>query len=230
MIAAPTRIDAVLVGRVAPLPGGRGTSGIAKSPVSGPVRIGATGLTGDEQADLRHHGGPDKAVHHYARDHYPTWREWLPDAAALQQPGAFGENISTHGLTEHDVHVGDVVQVGTAVLQVSQGRQPCWKLDARLDRRGTARRMQELRCTGWYYRVLEPGVVSAGDVLDVIERPEPTWPLARVLRALFDRSAGADEWEAATAVPTLSENWRTTFAKRLTHGRVEDWSSRLRDR
>ncbi|GMA40610.1 MOSC domain-containing protein [Mobilicoccus caccae] len=221
-------VESVLTGRATPLPDGRGDTGIAKSPRVGPVEVTPTGLRGDEQGDPKHHGGPEKAIHHYARDHYDTWRRWVPDAAALEAPGAFGENISTTGLTEGDVCIGDVLGLGTAVLQVSQGRQPCWKLDIRLGRRGTARHMQELRCTGWYYRVLDPGTIEAGDTFELVDRPEPSWPLDRVLRALFDRTTGPAEWEAAVAVPTLSSNWRETFAKRLARGSVEDWSSRLR--
>lgn len=223
-------VDAVLIGRVASLPEDRGHSAIAKKPVPDAmaVAVRADGLVGDEQGDRRHHGGPDKAIHHYARDHYDVWREWSPDSPVLTAPGAFGENISTTGLTEDDVHLGDIFTLGTAVVQVSQGRQPCWKLDVRLGRRGTARRMQELALTGWYYRVLEEGEVRQGDLLELVERPEPHWPLSRLLRALFDRSTGPVEWQAAAELPTLSENWRQTFAKRLAHGRIEDWSSRLR--
>lgn len=221
-------VDAVLVGHAVPLPRERGKSAIAKVPVSESAQVTSTGLVGDEQGDRRHHGGPDKAIHHYARDHYDRWREWAPDSPVLAMPGAFGENISTSGVTEDDVHLGDVFTLGTAVVQVSQGRQPCWKLDLRLARRGTARRMQELACTGWYYRVLQEGQVGPGDVLELVDRPEPQWPLSRLLRALFDRSTGPAEWRAAVELPTLSENWRQTFTKRLAHGRIEDWSSRLR--
>lgn len=230
--ALDVAVDAVLVGRPAPLPGGRAPSAIVKSPALGPITVGPLGLDGDAQADRRHHGGPEKALHHYPREHYAEWVAWMPEEAgasgAFERPGAFGENLSTVGLTEADVCVGDVFALGTARVQVSQGRQPCWKLDLRHGRTGVARRMQELRRTGWYYRVLSPGVVAAGDRLVLVDRPAPGWPLARVLAALFDRSTGPDEWGAAASLEVLAAGWRETFARRVGSGRVEDWSARLR--
>lgn len=224
-------IQAVLVGRSAPLPGGQASSAIVKSPQTRRLRVEFDGLVEDEQADRKHHGGPEKALHHYPREHYPTWVKWMPEHAvhsrAFEAPGAFGENLSTTGVTEHDVCVGDVFECGSALLQVSQGRQPCWKLDLRHGRTGTARRMQELRCTGWYYRVLAPGEIAAGDHLILRERPEPQWSIERVLRALFDRSSGPAEWAAAAQIATLSPGWRATLQHRVTTTRVEDWTKRL---
>lgn len=130
-------LQAVLTGRVAPLGVKGAASAIAKTPVVGPVAVGPLGLAGDEQADRRVHGGPEKAVHHYALDHAAAWRGDLPGLRdLLEQPGAFGENFSTHGLTEHDVCVGDLWRVGSALLQVSQARQPCFKLNLRFERAG----------------------------------------------------------------------------------------------
>lgn len=224
-------IQAVLVGRAAPLPGGRASSAIVKSPQTRRLRVELDGLVEDEQGDTTHHGGPEKALHHYPREHYPSWVGWMPEHAARSRafdaPGAFGENLSTIGLTEQDVCVGDVFELGSTLLQVSQGRQPCWKLDLRHDRRGTARRMQELRHTGWYYRVLAPGEIGAGDHLILRERPEPQWSLERVLRALFDRSCGPAEWAAAAQIATLSPGWRATFEDRVSTKRLEDWTKRL---
>ncbi|WP_137726417.1 MOSC domain-containing protein [Prescottella subtropica] len=219
-------VEQLLTGRVRALPGEDATSGIYKTPVDGVLWLSETGFTGDEQADLRHHGGPEKAVHHYPADHLPFWRGELP--GAVLGPGAFGENVSTTGVTEADVCVGDTFTVGTAIVQVSQGRQPCWKLDRRFETRGVSRRMQSVRNTGWYYRVLQPGHVQCGDRLELIDRPEPDWSIARILRLLFDRrAAAADEWAAVSRVDTLSPNWRETFASRVAKGAVEDWSSRL---
>lgn len=224
-------VDAVLVGLPATLAGGQARSAIVKAPVDRPVTIGPLGLSGDEQADRRHHGGPEKALHHYPRDHYPAWVAWMPDAAAasgaFERPGAFGENLSTHGLTEANVCVGDVFEAGTALLQVSQGRQPCWKLDLRHGRKGVARRMQETKATGWYYRVLRCGELAPGAALTLVDRPEPAWPLARVLAALFDRASGPEEWAGAAQLALLAPGWRDTFAARLATRRVEDWSARL---
>src|SRR5690606_2988653 len=122
------RVDALLAGAAKPYtrPGSR--SAIDKRPLAGTVSIGTLGFDGDEQGDPRVHGGPDKAVHHYAFDHYPAWRGDIGDSPLLRAPGAFGENISTLGLDESNVCLGDRFELGTALLEVSQGRQPCWKL------------------------------------------------------------------------------------------------------
>lgn len=221
-------IDAVLMGRVAPLASTGKPSGIDKSASAGPVRIGFEGLDGDEQADRRNHGGPEKAVHHYPLDHAPAWRADLPGAPALvERPGAFGENLSTHGLTEADICVGDLWRAGTALLQVSQARQPCWKLNARFGVTDMAVRVQKTGRTGWYYRIIETGTVRAGDDLALVERAHPDWPLSRLLRVFYvdrlDRAALAE----IAALPSLSTSWRTLAARRLDKGQVEDWKPRL---
>ncbi|KFA38520.1 molybdenum cofactor sulfurase, partial [Xanthomonas vasicola pv. musacearum NCPPB 4384] len=151
------KIDSVAIGRVRDFtrPGSR--SAIDKRALQGAVQVGIEGLEGDEQGDLRVHGGPDKAIHHYPRDHYAAWRNELGTHALLEAAGAFGENLSSVGLTEADVCLGDRFALGTAVVEVSQLRQPCWKLSDRFGVRELARRVQETGRTGWYYRVLQPG-------------------------------------------------------------------------
>jgi len=223
----PITIDALLTGTVRPLGDSGRDSGIDKHPVAERRWLGAEGLGGDEQADRRFHGGPEKALHHYARDHYPTWRAELGARAVLDAPGAFGENISTTGLTEADVCVGDVFGVGTALIQVSQARQPCWKLDHRFGQRGMAARVQASGMTGWYYRVLQEGWLSAGDTLALRERPQPQWPLSRVQDILNRRVLDTDVLHALATMPELSPNWRALFEKRAQAGQVEDWTRRL---
>ena len=158
------RVEAVLTGRAVDYtrPGSR--SAIAKQPVPGPVAVGTEGLHGDEQGDRRVHGGPDKAIHHYPREHYAAWRGEIGAHPLLDGPGAFGENISTTGLVEADLCLGDRLRLGTATVEVSQGRQPCWKLSDRFGVPDMARRVQDSGRSGWYYRVVEPGLVQAGDV------------------------------------------------------------------
>ncbi|MBI3144964.1 MAG: MOSC domain-containing protein [Pseudogulbenkiania sp.] len=222
------RLDAVLVGQAAPLAGTSHLSGIHKTPVAAPLWLSAGGLEGDEQADRRVHGGPEKAIHHYPREHYRHWLEHLGSTPLLEAPGAFGENLSTTGLTEELVCVGDVFELGEAVVQVSQGRQPCWKLNARMGHKGAARLMQDMGKTGWYYRVLEPGLIAPGDALVLADRPEPDWPLSRVMGLLFQRDPSlAAKWAAAAELAPLAENWKRTFRRRLDTGTVEDWSKRL---
>jgi MOSC domain-containing protein YiiM len=129
-----TTIEALLVGQVAPF--GGSTSAIAKSAVNGERKITVIGIAGDEQADLTVHGGVDKAIHHYPRDHYPYWIANIGPEPLLMQAGAFGENISTTGFSEQHVCIGDRFRLGTALVEVSQGRSPCWKQGHRLNKKG----------------------------------------------------------------------------------------------
>jgi MOSC domain-containing protein YiiM len=217
----------LLTGPVAPLAGTATTSAIAKSPVAGPLRLGAEGFEGDAQADRRVHGGPEKAVHHYPFDHYAAWRADLGQLPLLAAPGAFGENVSTSSLTENSVAVGDIFRLGGALVQVSQGRQPCWKLNHRFGLSDMARRVQETGRTGWYYRVLQPGPVSPGDDLQLIDRLAPDWTLRRLWRAMYVDRLNRAELGAIAALDVLAEGWRRYAQRRLDSGRVEDWRPRL---
>ncbi|OZI65595.1 MOSC domain-containing protein [Bordetella genomosp. 1] len=221
-------IRTVLAGPVAPLGDSGKTSAIAKHALAAPVAVGPLGLAGDEQADPRFHGGPEKAVHHYAYEHYPFWQQALGAREVLTRPGAFGENISTVGLTEREVCIGDIYRCGTLVLQVSQARQPCWKLDVRFAHKGMAAEVQRSGLTGWYYRVLEPGTLHAGAQLERIARPRPGWTLARIQDLLNRRVVDGAALAELADMPELSPNWRALFAKRREAGVAEDWNRRLR--
>ena len=219
------RVLVVCTGQAVPYARGA-RSAIAKQARTGPVFCGVLGLAGDEQGDLRVHGGPDKAVHHYASEHYAAWRQELGVSAVLDAPAAFGENLHSDGLTEADVCLGDQVRIGEALLEVSQARQPCWKLGERLGRSDMAKRLQNSRRTGWYYRVLEEGALWAGAELVLQKRPHPQWSLARLLDMLYRPSLDAAELRAALALP-LPPNWERLIARRLDSGAVESWASRL---
>ena len=220
----------LLTGRVRPLPDSDRTSGIYKTPVTGPLQLGALGLEGDEQADLRVHGGIEKAVHHYPAEHYPDWRAELGPLPDLARPGGFGENISTTGLTEENVAVGDIFRLGGALVQVSQGRQPCWKLNRRFGVPDMARRVQGTGRTGWYYRVLQPGRVAPGDMLALEDRIAPEWTLRRLWHALYVDRMNLAELRGIAALDVLAEGWRKYAIRRLDSGRVEDWNKRLEGR
>ena len=224
--AAATVIDAVLCGKVVDFtrPGSR--SAIAKQPVSAAVMVGKLGLSGDEQGDLRVHGGPDKAVHHYPRDHYAGWRADIGAHPLLEAPGAFGENLSSTGLTEGDVCLGDRFRLGTALVEVSQSRQPCWKLSDRFQRVDMARRVQDSGRTGWYYRVLEEGRLEVGDRLELTDRPYPQWPLSRIIEVLYQRTLEPAVLAEILRLP-LVPSWRSLFERRQQHGQTESWSKRL---
>lgn len=208
-------IRAVLLGKVRPFRGDDEPSAIGKLPVTDLVAVGPMGLAGDEQADRTVHGGVDKAIHHYPSDHYDWWRGHLGDAPLLDAPGAFGENISTAGLDETNVFLGDRFRLGSALVEVTQARQPCWKLDHRFGTKGVMAQVVKTRRTGWYYRVLEPGLVRAGDALGLVERPHPEWPLASLFALLIggeakDRPA---DLRALRDVPVLAETWKVRRAK-----------------
>lgn len=220
------RIDEVRTGKAVDFtrPGSR--SAIAKVPAHGAVEVGELGLSGDEQGDLRVHGGPDKAIHHYPRDHYPAWQAELGSHPLLQAGGAFGENLSSVGLTEADVCLGDRFDLGTAQVEVSQLRQPCWKLSDRFAVPDMARRVQNSGRTGWYYRVLVAGQLAAGDRLVLRERPYPQWPLARIAEVLYRRGVEPALLEEVLRLP-LVPSWRLLFERRLANGRIENWDKRL---
>jgi MOSC domain-containing protein YiiM len=202
-------------------------SAIAKQAVQGPASVGFLGLEGDEQADRRFHGGPDKALHHYAFDHYEAWRGELGrQHPMLARPGAFGENLSSHGITESTLCMGDRLRIGSVLVEVSQARQPCWKLNDRFGWGGMARRVQDSMRTGWYYRVLEPGVLQVGDAIDLVDRPHPAWSLARLLELLYVRTLDLDQLALALALP-LTPSWRALVERRLARGEVEAWAPRF---
>ncbi|WP_212760801.1 MOSC domain-containing protein [Telluria aromaticivorans] len=228
------RIDALSTGQARPVASigdAPVLSAIGKRAREGALWLSRDGLEGDEQGDRIYHGGPDKALHHYPAGHYALWRLWFPDTPLVLAAGAFGENISTQGMTERDVHIGDVFRAGTALLQVSQARQPCFKLNLRLEKENAALTMQVSGRTGWYYRVLQEGWLKAGDRLELVARPRPGWPLSRLIAALYPANPAAswlaDEWRLAAGLPELAERWRSAFERRLQTGVIEDWRMRL---
>lgn len=211
---APTPLDQVFIGKLTPLPPEGQMSGIFKQAVQVPVTVSASGLAGDQQGDLRHHGGPDKAVHHYPAEHYATLRAKWPAIEGLALPGVLGENISTRGLTEIDICIGDTLRAGTAVLQVSQPRQPCWKINHRLDIARAAAFVFEQGITGWYYRVLEPGMIGPGDTLELLERPSPWLTLAHYWRSVTTHRPDPAMLVAIAAAPGLAADKAARHAER----------------
>lgn len=206
-------VRAILAGQVQPLSRGEG-SAIAKRPVSGRVCLTPLGIAADDQADKLHHGGPDKALHHYPFDHYDRWRVAAPDHPLLDAPGAFGENISTDGLTEDQVCIGDRLRLGSALLEISQGREPCWKQGDRMEWTTLPKMMVREGRSGWYYRVVESGETEAGDVLSLVDRPLPDWTVRRVFGLLIGGENQEDKaaLEALVQMPVLFAGWRARAA------------------
>lgn len=220
-------VRAVQCGTIRPL-GPRGVpSAIVKAPVAGKVAVGALGLTGDAQGDSLRHGGPDKAVHVYPLAHYAGWARDLPEWADRITPGSFGENILLEGLSEPDVCIGDRFDLGSARVDLSQARQPCWKLNLRFDLPDMAWRVQDSGRTGWYLRVLAPGGVAGGDRLVLTARPNPDWPLDRVWRLLYRDPLDSTALRTFADLQGLSASWRRLALRRLETRAVEDWTPRL---
>lgn len=185
-------------------------TGFYKSPVDGPVWLGGTNLAGDGQANLRVHGGPDKAVLGYAERHYAVWREEL---GMLDLPfGAFAENFTITELDESTVCLGDIYAIGGARVEVSQPRQPCTNITHRWRLPGLTQRVEATGRHGWYMRVLAEGEVEAGDALSLLERLYPEWTIARASAAMRRRVTDPDEASLLAAVPVLSEAWRRTLS------------------
>jgi MOSC domain-containing protein YiiM len=187
-------------------------SGIRKAPVARPVRLTAEGLEGDGQADHVAHGGPDKAMCAYPTEHLPYWSARLGRALA---PAAFGENLSTEGLLERELHIGGVFRLGGTVVQVSQPRGPCFKLAALNGEPHLAQWVQSAGLTGFYFRCLEPGMLRSGDEFVLIDANERAPTIADAVRVQYtDRDDRATIERLATC-DALADAWRSVFAKRL---------------
>lgn len=209
-------VHALLTGMPAPFRDGE-YSAIAKTPVDGPVRIGWLGFEGDGVADPIHHGGWDKAIHLYSQDHYPFWKDRKPGHVLLERAGAFGENIASSGMTERDICVGDRFTLGSAILEVSHGRQPCWKLDHRFGARDVMATIVKTGRCGIYFRVIREGEANAAvdGEMTLIERPQPEWTVERVFQLLIGEGHKRDPAGVAelARMPLLAEAWRERATK-----------------
>ena len=209
-------VQSVHIGQVETLGSKGKMSAINKRPVSGRVFVSESGLDGDEQADLKNHGGRYMAVHLYPSEHYAKWKVDLPELKQKFTPGGFGENLSTVGLTENNACVGDVYKLGEALLRITQGRKPCWKLDVRFGIPGMAKRVLRSGRTGWYFSVIQKGFIESGDAIELVERPNPSWNIARLVEYLL--SPGPWNPETLTELVILgdlSPNWRAIAEKHL---------------
>ena len=223
-----SRLIEVRTGKAVSFGNGKLTSAINKSARSGSVLVCRLGLQGDEQADHRFHGGSDKAVLHYSADNYDVWRSEDLDFPELFVPGAFGENFVSHGLDETNVCLGDVYRIGAIEVEVSQPRQPCFKLNLRFQQADMSRRVQTTGRTGWYYRVLSEGEVAPGDAITLADRPYADWTLRRVQHHLYVKTQDQAAIERLAQLPALSESMRKLFEMRIASKATEKWDARLR--
>lgn len=187
--------------------------------------VSPQGIDGDAQVDKRHHGGPDRAIHHFPREHYGEYRRRDMFKGFVDAP-SMGENISSVGLLEQDLHIGDILSYGSAVLQLTQPRSPCFKLDLRFDYPGFALAMQTLGFSGWFYRVLEGGSIHEHDRLILTERVSDI-SVAGAMGIYFSPSFDEAAYTRLLNCPGLAQSWRGSLERRLASGKIEDWRPRL---
>ncbi|HUL42186.1 MAG TPA: MOSC domain-containing protein [Burkholderiales bacterium] len=186
---------------------------IFKAPVNGSVQVAKLNLNGDEQSDLSVHGGADKAVYVYPSEHYPYWREELPE---MDLPWAmFGENFTTEGMLEDKVHIGDRIKAGSAEFVVTQPRMPCYKLGIRFGRPDMVKRFLHSGRTGFYLAVLREGEVIAGDPIDLLAHDEHGVTVADIVNLYTADAANQDTLRRVTNLPALPKGWRDYFRKRI---------------
>jgi len=195
------------------------STGIFKQPVPGPVQLRTLNLDGDRQADLTVHGGPFKAVYGYPSEHYEFWRKELPGA---QLPwGMFGENFTTEGLFERDLHIGDCLQIGGAIIMVRQPRVPCYKLAIKFHRNDILARFLRSGRSGFYFSVEQEGSVAPGDTFEFLSGAPEGITIAEMNRLYAEDKYNVALLEKAIATPALPEDWRDYLKKRISGSPVE---------
>ncbi|MCL6573372.1 MAG: MOSC domain-containing protein [Bacillus sp. (in: Bacteria)] len=200
-------------------------SAIFKEPVQGAVWVGKTGLTGDGQADLEHHGGHEKAVFAYSYEHYPYWKKEL--GISELSSGAMGENLVMEHVTEELISIGDTFQIGEAVVMVSQPRQPCWKPARRFKLKNLALLIQTTGRTGWYFRVLKEGLVEQGQVVTLVDRPYPQWTIEKCNQIIHATKPDFFVMSELAKCDLLAPKLRATLEKRIEKEESPDFQNRV---
>ncbi len=171
-----------------------------------------THLEGNQQADTVNHGRPEQAVLLYAGAHYPAWR--MEPGLSDMGPGGFGENFTVDGLTEQTACIGDIYALGSAHIQVTGPRYPCWKIERRWNLDGLTARVAKTGRTGWYCRVLREGLIEPGIPLMLVERPYPRWTIALTNDFGHFRNRDVEMARALAACPLLQEFWQQLVVRR----------------
>jgi len=188
------------------------STGIYKSAVEGSVPVKTLNLRGDQQADLIVHGGPYKAVYGYPSEHYPFWRKELPQADLSW--GAFGENLTTEGLMEDALYVGDQLRIGSALLMVRQPRVPCYKITIRFDRADMIKRFIASNTSGFYFSVIEEGEVAVGDSIEIVHRDPVGVSVADINHLYYGTSHSSELLQRAVNLEALPASWRDYLRER----------------
>ena len=212
---SPAKVISVNVGQPREVlwKGTRVSTSIFKSPVGGPVAAKTLNLSGDRQADLNVHGGPYKAIYGYPSEHYPYWRNELPEADLPW--GAFGENLTTEGLFEDRLHIGDQLRIGSALVMVTQPRMPCYKLTIRFDRDDMIKRFIDSHKSGFYFSVLEEGELAAGSSIEVERRDPAGVTVADINRLYYNHGRGESGLlQQAIQLEALPASWRDYLRER----------------
>jgi MOSC domain-containing protein YiiM len=207
----------LFIGQVQALPiSGRPTA-MYKKAVEVPIELSTEGFVGDEQADRRVHGGPEKAVHLYPSTHYAKLAAQFPDVAPLLVPGSMGENIATADLDEHNVRLGDVWQLGSALIQVCQPRNPCWKIDERFGADGMAVFIDQHLLTGWYWRVLQTGQVNPTDALALHKAASHSTTLYQAMSLWREHRPDLDALTQLAETSGIAKVWQDKIRQRVSY-------------
>jgi MOSC domain-containing protein YiiM len=185
------------------------TTGFYKVPTDETVNVTQLGIEGDGVADLKHHGGIDKAVLAYSDDRYSYWREKLQPKEI--GAGGFGENLTISGWDESSVCIGDQFVIGTVILEVSQPREPCWKLGRRWEEKMLPKYVAQCGYTGWYFRVARTGQLKNGDQVSLVHRPNMSWTVQRANDVLYGRIVDATVAAELYLLPELSASWKKSL-------------------
>lgn len=205
----------LFIGGIRPLPESGRPTGIYKQAVYTRLEVGPEGFIGDQQADRRVHGGPEKAIHLYPAGHYAKLAARFPDTAPQLIPGSMGENISTPDLDENEVRIGDIYRLGSARLQVCQPRNPCWKIDERFAVEGMAAFIAEQGLTGWYWRVVTNGSVDPEDELTLDQAAPDALTLAAAMQLWQAHRPALADLESLAATPGIASHWQQKIESRL---------------
>jgi MOSC domain-containing protein YiiM len=195
------------------------TTSIFKTPVRERIWLRKLDFDGDQQADLTVHGGPDRAVYGYPLEHYDYWHRELPDVEL--PPGAFGENLTTEGLLESEVRIGDLFRLGSAQIIVTQPRLPCYKLQAKFRRADIVKRFAESHRTGFYFRVAQEGNVAAGDTIELVQRQPGNLTMSDIVTLYLSSARDVPMLRRAVELEALPTAWRDYFRRQLEQLRGE---------